>query len=155
MILIFLFVPQRKPPGPWSRCWWWWSWSSSSAALFPSTGPSRRDTITGRTRRMTPGHKPETELIFKIIHNRWDNDQFQFSPTSPRLERSASNSNYNRLIEPFDWSFIFFCVLIKSFQVECLQRRGEQRNDQYLECEQHFQKPEPAPKVYSKQWNES
>jgi len=28
---------------------------------------------------------------------RWDNDQFQFSPTSPRLERSASNSNYNRL----------------------------------------------------------
>lgn len=28
---------------------------------------------------------------------RWDNDQFQFSPTSPRLERSASASNYNRL----------------------------------------------------------
>lgn len=28
---------------------------------------------------------------------RWDNDQFQFSPTSPRLKRSASNSNYNRL----------------------------------------------------------
>jgi len=28
---------------------------------------------------------------------RWDQDQFQFSPTSPRLERSASSSNYNRL----------------------------------------------------------
>ena len=47
---------------------------------------------------------------------RWDNDQFQFSPTSPRLERSASNSNYNRFFRPLDYSF----VLMRGFQVERL-----------------------------------
>ena len=71
----------------------------------------------------------------------------------------ARKKRQQQQLQQVDWAirleFYFFCVLIKSFQVECLQRRGEQRNDQYLECEQHFQKPEPAPKVYSKQWNES